>query len=96
MQSERKAGGIAVCHTSLYSETCADLPPSKAQVCEYADPWHPADFVGGLGAAGGIATRRPARGVAGEEPSGLHPPCFSPRTGCTSTPPLTPSSLLPS
>ena len=29
------------CHRSRYSETCADIPIETAQVCEYADLWHP-------------------------------------------------------
>ena len=28
------------CHGSRYSETCA-LAPTKTQVSEYRDPWHP-------------------------------------------------------
>lgn len=34
--------GNTVCRRSRYSETFANLPPKKAQACEYADPWHPA------------------------------------------------------
>ena len=31
----------AGCHRSRYPETCAFGLPEQAQVCEYADLWHP-------------------------------------------------------